>query len=134
MAAVMADGPSRILNAASEPHVQGLCHALNVMGAGITGVGSNVLTIEAPRPLHGACRRLSPDHIEIGSFVAIAAMTGGEHRVPDVLPDHLRMIRIAFARLGVETLVDNETLLVPARHRPAISADVYWANTQISAA
>jgi UDP-N-acetylglucosamine 1-carboxyvinyltransferase len=131
MAAVMAEGASRILNAASEPHVQGLCHALNVMGAQITGIGSNVLEIAAPRSLHGARHRLSPDHIEIGSFVAISAMTGGELRVHEVVPDHLRMIRIAFARLGVETMIEGTTLLVPARQTPAIAADVDGAVPKI---
>src|SRR5215468_4261622 len=70
MAAVTADGASRILNAASEPHVQGLCRALNLMGARIAGIGSNVLEIEGVHVLHGARHRISPDHIEIGSFVA----------------------------------------------------------------
>src|SRR5262249_23312370 len=86
MAAVTADGASRILNPASEPHVQGLCRALNAMGARITGIGSNVLEIDGVPVLHGARHRLSPDHIEIGSFVAMAAMTGGQLRVQEIVP------------------------------------------------
>ncbi len=131
MAAVTADGPSRILNAASEPHVQGLCRALNLMGGKIAGIGSNILEIDGVPALHGAQHRLAPDHIEIGSFVAMAAMTGGELRVQDVVPDHLRMIRLAFARLGVETVMDGTTLLVPPGQKPVIVSDVGGAVPKI---
>src|SRR6059036_2596416 len=124
MAAAMADGRTRLLNAASEPHVQGLCHALNAMGARITGIGSNVLEIDGVGELHPARHRVGRDHIEIGSFVAVAAMTGGELRVRDVAPDHLRMIRMVFARLGVETLIEGTALRVPAAQKRAIVADV----------
>src|SRR2546426_7499014 len=120
MAAATADGRTQLLNAASEPHVQGLCHALNAMGARITGIGSNVLEIDGVGELHPARHRVGPDHIEIGSFVAVAAMTGGELRVRDVAPDHLRMIRMVFARLGVETLIEGTALRVPAAQKRAI--------------
>jgi UDP-N-acetylglucosamine 1-carboxyvinyltransferase len=131
MAAAFAEGTSRILNAASEPHVQGLCHALNAMGARISGIGSNVLDIEGVRTLHGARHRLAPDHVEIGSFVAIAAMTGGELRVQEVVPDHLRMIRLAFERLGVATVLQGTTLVVPARQKPVIVSDADGAVPKI---
>jgi UDP-N-acetylglucosamine 1-carboxyvinyltransferase len=124
MAAAMAEGRTRLLNAASEPHVQGLCHALNAMGARITGIGSNVLEIDGVGELHPARHRVGPDHIEVGSFLAVAAMTGGELRVRDVAPDHLRMIRMVFARLGVETLIEGTALRVPAAQKRAIVADV----------
>jgi len=124
MAAAMADGTTRLLNAASEPHVQGLCHALNAMGARIRGIGSNVLEIDGVRELRPARHRVGPDHIEIGSFVAVAAMTGGALRVREVAPDHLRMIRLVFARLGVETHVDGESLQVPASQKRTIVSDV----------
>jgi len=124
MAAAMANGTTRLLNAASEPHVQGLCHALNEMGARITGIGSNVLEIAGVGALHPARHRVGPDHIEVGSFVAVAAMTGGELRVREVAPDHLRMIRLVFARLGVETLIEGTTLQVPAAQKRAIVSDV----------
>ncbi len=124
MAAAMAEGRTRLLNAASEPHVQGLCHALNAMGARITGIGSNVLEIDGVGELHPARHRVGPDHIEVGSFVAVAAMTGGELRVRDVAPDHLRMIRMVFARLGVETVIEGAALRVPAAQKRAIVADV----------
>ncbi|PYN21967.1 MAG: UDP-N-acetylglucosamine 1-carboxyvinyltransferase [Candidatus Rokuibacteriota bacterium] len=124
MAAAMADGRTRLLNAASEPHVQGLCHALNAMGARIGGIGSNVLEIDGVGELHPARHRVGPDHVEVGSFVAVAAMTGGELRVRDVAPDHLRMIRMVFARLGVETQIEGTALRVPAAQKRAIVADV----------
>ncbi|PYM78317.1 MAG: UDP-N-acetylglucosamine 1-carboxyvinyltransferase [Candidatus Rokuibacteriota bacterium] len=124
MAAATAEGRTRLLNAASEPHVQGLCHALNAMGARIAGIGSNVLEINGVRELHAARHRVGPDHIEVGSFVAVAAMTGGELRVRDVAPDHLRMIRLVFERLGVETLIEGTVLRVPAAQKRAIVADI----------
>src|SRR3989454_2420014 len=124
MAAGTADGRTRLLNAASEPHVQGLCHALNAMGARIRGIGSNVLEIDGVGELHPARHRVGPDHVEVGSFVAVAAMTGGELRVRDVAPDHLRMIRMVFARLGVETQIEGTALRVPAAQKRAIVADV----------
>ena len=76
------------------------------------------------RELRPGRHRLSPDHIEIGSLAAIAAMTGGELRIPDVVPDHLRMIRLVYARLGVETRVDGTTLIVPSGQKRAIVPDV----------
>ena len=124
MAAATAEGRTRLLNAASEPHVQGLCHALNAMGARIAGIGSNVLEIDGVRELHAARHRVGPDHIEVGSFVAVAAMTGGELRVRDVAPDHLRMIRLVFERLGIETLIEGTVLRVPAAQKREIVADV----------
>src|SRR5215510_9713760 len=124
MAAVLADGSTRLLNAACEPHVQGLCHALNAMGAKIRGIGTNVLEIDGVDALEPATHRIGPDHIEIGSFVAVAAMTGGALRVRDVAPDHLRMIRLVFARLGIETHVDGTILMVPATQKRIITPDV----------
>jgi UDP-N-acetylglucosamine 1-carboxyvinyltransferase len=124
MAASVAEGATRILNAASEPHVQGLCRALNAMGARISGIGSNVLEIEGVEELRPARHRLSPDHIEIGSFAAIAAMTGGHLRIEQVVPDHLRMIRLVLGRLGVETALEGTTLVVPADQKRAIVPDV----------
>src|SRR5881397_775383 len=124
MAAAMADGRTRLLNAASEPHVQGLCHALNAMGARIRGIGSNVLEIDGVRELRPARHRVGPDHIEVGSFVAVAAMTGGALCVREASPDHLRMIRLVFARLGIETFVEGTSLQVPAGQKRSIVADM----------
>ena len=113
MAAVLAEGETVILNAASEPHVQGLCRFLNALGARISGIGTNQLRIQGVRELGPGRHRLGPDHIEIGSFVALAAMTGGDLRIRDVIPEDLRMIRLAYRRLGVETSLDGTTLVVP---------------------
>ena len=124
MAAAVADGPTRIANAASEPHVQGLCHYLNAMGAKIRGVGTNVLEVEGVPELSPASHRVGPDHIEIGSFVAIAAMTGGELRVKGVRRDDLRMILLVFARLGVEARLEGEDLVVPAKQELVIQDDM----------
>ena len=123
MAAVLAHGTTVILNAASEPHVQGLCHFLNTLGARIGGIGTNQLRIEGVAELHPGRHRLGPDHIEIGSFVALAAMTGGELRIPDVVPDDLRMIRLAYRRLGVETALEGTTLIVPGPQELRVAAD-----------
>ena len=90
MAAAVAEGVSTIANAACEPHVRGLCNFLSAMGAQIRGVGTNVLEIEGVRELRPASHRIGPDHIELGSFVAIAAMTGGELTVNGVVPADLR--------------------------------------------
>ncbi len=123
MAAALAEGTTVILNAASEPHVQGLCRFLNTLGARIAGIGTNQLRIEGVRELGPGRHRLGPDHIEIGSFVALAAKTGGEVRVRDVVPDDLRMIRVAYRRLGVETALDGTTLVVPGPQELRVAAD-----------
>jgi UDP-N-acetylglucosamine 1-carboxyvinyltransferase len=123
MAAAVAEGRTTVMNAASEPHVQGLCRALNAWGARISGVGTNVLEIEGVASLRAAPHRIGPDHIEIGSFMALAAMTGGEIAIPDVEPRHLRMIRLVFARLGVATRCDGNTLVVPGGQSPEIQSD-----------
>ncbi len=124
MAAAVAEGATRIANAASEPHVQGLCRFLNAMGAHVRGIGTNVLEIEGVPELHGASHRIGPDHIEIGSFVAIAAMTGGELTVNGVVPDDLRMIRLVFQRLGVETRLQGDALTVPAKQELVVQDDL----------
>ena len=127
MAAVLAEGTTVILNAASEPHVQGLCRFLNGLGARIGGIGTNQLRIEGVPELRPGRHRLGPDHIEIGSFVALAAMTGGELRIADVVPDDLRMIRLAYRRLGVETALDGTTLVVPGPQALRVAADAEGA-------
>jgi UDP-N-acetylglucosamine 1-carboxyvinyltransferase len=124
MAAAVADGATRIANAASEPHVQGLCRYLNAMGARIRGVGTNVLEIDGVPELRAASHRVGPDHIEIGSFMAIAAMTGGELRVTGVRRDDLRMILLVFARLGVEARLEGDDLIVPAKQELVIQDDM----------
>ena len=127
MAAAVAEGSTRIMNAASEPHVQGLCRLLEGMGAAIAGIGTNCLEVEGTDDLRPVRHAISPDHIEIGSFIALAAMTGGELRIPGAVPDHLRMIRMVFARLGVETNLDGEDLIVPGEQDLVIQEDLHGA-------
>jgi UDP-N-acetylglucosamine 1-carboxyvinyltransferase len=101
MAAVLAQGTSRIFNAACEPYIQQLCRMLNAMGAKITGVGSNLLTIEGVDKLQGTSHRLFPDMIEIGSFIGLAAMTKSELTIKNVCYDELGLIPQVFQRLGI---------------------------------
>ncbi|HEX5261070.1 MAG TPA: UDP-N-acetylglucosamine 1-carboxyvinyltransferase [Gaiellales bacterium] len=108
MAAVLARGTSVVRNAACEPHVQDLCRLLNAMGAHIEGVGSNVLTITGVERLSGCRYRLGADHIEVASFIGLAAVTGGDLVIEDAAVEHLRSIRHGFSRLGVEIECDAE--------------------------
>ncbi|MBQ3805122.1 MAG: UDP-N-acetylglucosamine 1-carboxyvinyltransferase [Prevotella sp.] len=115
MAAVMAEGTTTIYNAACEPYIQQLCRMLNRMGANIKGIGSNLLTIEGVDKLHGTDHRLLPDMIEVGSFIAMAAMVGDGIRVKDVSIQNLGIIPDAFRRLGVQIVEDGDDLYIP-RH------------------
>lgn len=116
MAAALARGTTVIRNAASEPHVQELCRLVARMGARVEGVGTNTLTVHGTTRLGGAEARIGPDPVEVGSFVGLAAVTGGELRVVDAEPlRHHRMTRIAFGRLGIRWEVDGDDLVVP-RH------------------
>ncbi len=117
MAAVGARGITTISNAASEPHVQGLCGLLQAMGARIDGVGSNVLRVHGlgggGRLLGGATHALAPDHIEVGSFLGLSAVTGGGVRIAGAGPANLRMILLVFERLGVRVEVQGDDLWIP---------------------
>ena len=124
MAAVAARGATILHNAASEPHVQDLCRLLVAMGATISGIGSNVLTIEGGAPLKGCTYRIGPDHIEVGSFIGLAAVTRSTLRIADAGVEHLRSVRLGFQRLGVETLIDGADLLVPAEQEMRIRSDL----------
>ena len=124
MAAVAARGATILHNAASEPHVQDLCRLLVAMGATISGIGSNVLTIEGGARLKGCTYRIGPDHIEVGSFIGLAAVTRSTLRIADAGVEHLRSVRLGFQRLGVETLIDGADLLVPAEQEMRIRSDL----------
>ena len=113
MAAVTAEGTTTIYNAACEPYIQQLCHMLNRMGANISGIGSNLLTIVGVRELHGTEHRLLPDMIEVGSFIGMAAMCGNGIRIKDVSLKDLGIIPDAFRRLGVKVEVEGDDLYVP---------------------
>src|SRR2546430_15408340 len=117
MAAALTPGATVIHNAASEPHVQDVARILLQMGARIEGIGSNVLIIHGREQLGGADYRIGPDYIEIGSFVALAAVTGGELRVRDTVPADLRMTRLVFERLGCPVEFEGDDVIVPAGRR-----------------
>ena len=132
MAAALTPGESVIGNAASEPHVQDLARLLAKMGADIRGIGSNVLTITGKDELGGCVHDVGPDHIEIGSFMALAGVTGGEMRIADTDPDDLAMIRLVFARLGLHTELDGADVLIPGGQKLVAARDVgeYKAKVQ----
>ena len=113
MAAVLAKGSTTIYNAACEPYIQQLCHLLNKMGAQISGIGSNLLTIVGVVGLHGAEHRVLPDMIEVGSFIGMAAMVGNGIRIKDVSLKNLGIIPDAFRRLGVKIKVEGDDLVIP---------------------
>lgn len=113
MAAVMARGTTTIYNAACEPYVQQLCRMLNQMGAKISGIASNLLTIEGVDRLHGAQHRILPDMIEVGSFIGMAAMTGSELTIKDVSWDNLGIIPDSFRRLGLKLEKRGDDMFIP---------------------
>ncbi len=115
MAAVLAEGTTTIYNAACEPYIQQLCHLLNAMGAQISGIGSNLLTIVGVESLHGAEHTILPDMIEIGSFIGMAAMCGDGLTIKNVSYKDLGIIPDAFARLGVKMELRGDDLFIP-RH------------------
>ena len=124
MAAALTPGSTVISNAACEPHVQDLARLLVKMGAAIEGIGSNVLTVHGAQQLGGASHGIAPDHIEIGSFMALAGVTGGELRIKDTNVQDLRMIRIVFDQLGLESELDGNDIIVPGRQRLVVKSDV----------
>lgn len=113
MAAVLAEGTTTIYNAACEPYIQQLCHLLNAMGANISGIASNLVTIVGVEKLHGATHRILPDMIEVGSFIGMAAMVGDGIRIKDCAVKQLGVIPDAFRRLGVQIEVDGDDLYIP---------------------
>ena len=113
MAAVFAKGTTTIYNAACEPYIQQLCHLLNQMGAKISGIASNLLTIVGVDRLHGADHKILPDMIEVGSFIGMAAVCGDGIRIQDVSVKDLGIIPDAFRRLGVKIKVDGDDLVIP---------------------
>ena len=113
MAAVLAEGKTVIQNAASEPHVQDLCSMLNSMGAKIEGIGSNILRIAGVKRLSGTEFKIGSDYMEVGSFIGLAAVTRGELEIEDASPRHLKMTKLAFAKLGIHWERDGEDIRVP---------------------
>jgi UDP-N-acetylglucosamine 1-carboxyvinyltransferase len=124
MAAVMAKGRTVLRNAACEPHVQDLARALVAMGAHIEGIGSNIYTIEGTRTLGGASYAIGPDHIEIGSFIGLAAVTNGEVTIDPVRAEDLRSTLLGFERLGIRPRVDGSRLTVMPDQERRIRPDL----------
>ena len=124
VAAVAAQGTTILRNAASEPHVQDLANFLVAMGAHIEGIGSNVYTIHGGRALHGAAHTIGPDHIEVGSFIGLAAVTRSTLRIADAGVRHLRSMLMGFERLGISCQIDGDDLVVPAEQSRMIQSDL----------
>jgi UDP-N-acetylglucosamine 1-carboxyvinyltransferase len=124
MAAVAAKGRTVLRNAACEPHVQDLARALIAMGAHIEGVGSNVYTIEGGHPLSGAKYAIGPDHIEIGSFIGLAAVTNGEISIEPVRGEDLRSTLLGYERLGIRPVIEGQRLTVAADQERRIRPDL----------
>jgi UDP-N-acetylglucosamine 1-carboxyvinyltransferase len=124
MAAALTPGPTTISNAACEPHVQDLARLLAKMGAEVDGIGSNVMTVHGRDRLAGAEHTISADHIEVGSFMALAAVTEGEVRIRDVEPGDLVNVRRQFGRLGLTSEIDGDDMVVPAEQKLRVKADV----------
>lgn len=122
MAATLAEGTTTIYNAACEPYIQQLCTMLNNMGARISGIGSNLLTIEGVDSLGGAEHRILPDMIEVGSFIGMAAMIGDGIRIKDVSLRNLGIIPDAFRRLGVKILVEGDDLIIPRQEHYVVDS------------
>jgi UDP-N-acetylglucosamine 1-carboxyvinyltransferase len=132
MAASRAKGTTVIRNAASEPHVQELCHMINAMGGQVSGVGTNTLTVEGRETLTGVESVIGPDLVEVGSFIGLAAVTGGELRITGARPrEHHRMTRLAFGRLGIHWDEDGDDIIVPAQQELVIRDDLHGAIPKI---
>ncbi len=132
MAATLAKGTTIIRNAASEPHVQDLCQLLNCLGADIQGVGSNTIIVHGVDRLGGGSFRISPDYLEVGSFLGLGAVTRGEIRIHGIVPEHMRMINWIFAeRLGVSLHMQGDTLVVADEQDLTIREDIGGAVPKI---
>jgi len=132
MAAVTARGSTSIRNAASEPHVQDLCHFLNSLGARIHNIGSNTLHIDGVERLHGGDYTIGPDYLEVVSFIGAAAVTRGEVRIRSAAPEHLGMIALVLGRMGVRWTVEGSDILVPPGLDLEIEPDLGGAIPQIT--
>lgn len=132
MAAVLAKGTAILRNVASEPHVQDLCNMLNAMGAKINGIGTNTLVIDGVERLHGVDFTVASDHIEVGSYIALAAATRGELLIRNAVPHHLRMTLMHLERLGVSVEIRGDDLFVPAEQSLQIVPDMGGAIPSIA--
>jgi UDP-N-acetylglucosamine 1-carboxyvinyltransferase len=124
MAASLADGETVIRNSAAEPHVQDLCHMLVRMGCEIDGIGTGTLRIQGRQRLSGCRTRITADHIEVGSFIGLAAVTKGELTIEDAAPEHLDSTLIGFGRLGLEVQVRGNDLYIPGGQEMHVALDM----------
>jgi UDP-N-acetylglucosamine 1-carboxyvinyltransferase len=124
MAASLARGTTRIRNAAAEPHVQDLCNMLVGMGCEIGGIGTNVLEIQGKERLGGGRFRVTADHIEVGSFIGLAAVTRGEITIQDAAPQHLNSTLIGFARLGIDVEIRGDDVFIPGDQEMRVQMDM----------
>ncbi|MGH7552640.1 MAG: UDP-N-acetylglucosamine 1-carboxyvinyltransferase, partial [Longimicrobiales bacterium] len=124
MAAALAKGNSRIRNAAAEPHVQDLCNMLNSLGAKISGIGTGILELEGVDRLHGGRFRIGSDHIEVGSFIGLAAVTTGEILIEDAAIHHLDSTLLAFERMGIRCEIRGNDLFVSGEQDRVIRMDL----------
>lgn len=132
MACTLAKGESTIRNAASEPHIQELCHFLNSLGAKIYNIGSNTLTIQGVDRLSGGEYTIGPDYLEVVSYIGAAAVTHGSIRIRQAAPQYLDMIRYVFSRFGVTWMVEGEDIVVPAEQSFVMETDLGGAIPEIS--
>jgi UDP-N-acetylglucosamine 1-carboxyvinyltransferase len=131
MAAVLAKGTTVLRNAASEPHVQELCHFLNTLGARISGIGSNSLLIEGVASLHGGEFTIGPDYLEVVSFIGAAVVTGGSLRIENAGPDYLDMIALVFRRFGVSWQTEGDDIIIPPGQALCVVPDLGGAIPEI---
>jgi len=131
MAATFAEGKTTIINAASEPHVQGLCKFLNYLGARISGIGSNILTVEGVKRLNGGEYQISQDHIEAGSFIGLAAATHSELLIKNAPVEHMRAIFLAFEKLGIRLEIDKRDIFIPVQKKMKVVTDIGGAIPKI---
>ena len=124
MAAVLAKGKTILSNAASEPHVQDLCRMLVAMGAKIEGIGSNVLTITGVKKLNGCDFEIGADYMEVGSFIGLAAATGGDLHIEGARPQDIRPAKIAFGKLGIAWAHDGDVIHVPGNQPMEVNCDL----------
>lgn len=124
MAAVLSEGETVIRNAASEPHVQDLCNMLVSMGADIQGIGSNMLYIKGVKKLHGTDFKIGSDYMEVGSFIGLAAVTRGELEIEEAAPEHLRMTKLAYGKLGIYWDHDKSSIFIPAGQPLKVQSDL----------
>jgi UDP-N-acetylglucosamine 1-carboxyvinyltransferase len=124
MAASLAEGETSIYNAAAEPHVQDLCHLLNKMGAKIDGIATNSLRIQGVESLHGCDFYINSDHIEVGSYIGLAAVTRSELLIEDAVPEHMYAVRHMLEKLGVEIKIEGKNIRVPKDQELRVRYDI----------